>query len=98
LKSAREDSVDPRGLVDQNRASSARKKEEQDMSDEPNRPDEDEVEAHGPVADGPSAEGPTAEGPTAERADDDEPDFQAHGPVVEGPTAEGPTAEGPTAE
>ncbi len=39
---------------------------------------EDEVEAHGPLAEGPTAEGPFAEGPTAE-ATDDEPDFEAHG-------------------
>ena len=33
------------------------------MSDEANRP-EDEVEAHGPVAEGPVAEGPVAEVPS----------------------------------
>ncbi len=70
-------------------------KEEHGMSDEIYT--EDEVEAHGPLAEGPTAEGPFAEGPTAE-ATDDEPDFEAHGPLAEGPFAEGPTAEGPFAE
>jgi len=35
------------------------------MSDEIVFPDDD-VEAHGPLAEGPTAEGPFAEGPTAE--------------------------------
>ena len=41
------------------------RKEEHRMSDETTRP-EDEVEAHGPLAEGPFAEGPLAEGPLAE--------------------------------
>jgi hypothetical protein len=72
----------------------APKKEEHGMSDEIYT--EDDVEAHGPLAEGPTAEGPFAEGPTAEAAD--EPDVEAHGPLAEGPLAEGPLAEGPTAE
>jgi hypothetical protein len=74
----------------------APKKEEHEMSDEIVFPDDD-VEAHGPLAEGPTAEGPFAEGPTAE-ATDDGPDVEAHGPLAEGPFAEGPTAEGPFAE
>jgi hypothetical protein len=96
LKPAREDFRLRRGLVHQNRASSARIKEEQEMSDEPNRPEEDEVEAHGPLGEGPSNEGPFTEGPTMDRTDDEEPDVEAHGPLTE--TVAGPTVEGPTVE
>jgi hypothetical protein len=72
-------------------------KEEHEMSDEQTRPEDPDVEGHGPLAEGPLADGPLAEGPLAEAADG-EPDVEAHGPLAEGPLAEGPLAEGPLAE
>ena len=63
------------------------------MADETTRPDEDDVQAHGP-----RTEGPRTEGPRTEKTSDDEPDVEAHGPRTEGPRTEvrAPRVRGPS--
>ena len=85
-----------RGLVRQNRASSARQGGARNVGRD-TRP-EDEVEAHGPTRRGPDRREADRRRPDGRGDETTSRTSRLTARLAEGPTAEGPTAEGPTAE